>query len=53
MAQAKQVEGTSSGRVSARCREDMHLWCPLKAGRYGKYPCSCPCHEGQVSKARR
>lgn len=40
------------GPVSVRCREDLHLWCPLKAGQFGKYLCGCECHSGHVPKLK-
>jgi hypothetical protein len=40
------------GPVSPRCREGLHLWCPLKAGRFGKYPCGCECHSGHMDKVK-
>lgn len=38
-----------AGKVNAWCGKGMHLWCPNKAGRYGREICVCGCHAGRVA----
>ena len=38
----------SAPKVNGWCTDGLHLWCPNKSGRYGRFPCTCPCHQGRV-----
>jgi hypothetical protein len=42
---AEQQTAELVARVSRRCRDGLHLWCGALAGRFGQWPCSCPCHD--------
>jgi hypothetical protein len=47
------VAQVSAGPVSVRCRGRWHLWCGCRAGQFGRFPCGCACHTGQVTDADR
>jgi hypothetical protein len=38
-------------KVNGWCTDGLHLWCPAKAGRYGRQPCACGCHSGHTGGA--